>query len=95
MLINNLKCVIGPPSLPIYGAYWLLLFSNWTYLHKAIENMRRRYKTKVLGLYLGSVPTVVACAYESIKEVESKPEFLGRMDTVVARERGLGKLLGV
>ena len=85
----------GPPSLPIYGAYWFLLLSNWTYLHKAIENMRRRYKTKVLGFSLGKVPTVVACDYESIKEVETRPEFLGRMDTVVARERGLGKLLGL
>ncbi|KAJ9573737.1 hypothetical protein L9F63_008861 [Diploptera punctata] len=85
----------GPPSLPVYGAYWLLLLSNWTYIHKAIENMRRRYKTKILGFYLGPVPTVIACDYESIKEVETRPEFLGRMDTIVARERGLGKLLGI
>lgn len=85
----------GPPSLPVYGAYWFLLLSNWTYIHKAIENMRRRYKAKVLGFYLGNVPTVVACDYESIKEVETRPEFLGRMDTIVARERGLGKLLGL
>ncbi|XP_069687544.1 probable cytochrome P450 304a1 [Periplaneta americana] len=85
----------GPPSLPIYGAYWLLLLTDWRYIHKAIERMRRRYNTKVLGFYLGAVPTVVACDYESIREVETRPEFLGRMDTIVARERGLGKLLGV
>ena len=84
----------GPPSLPIHGANWLLLLSNWTYVHKAIENMRCRYKTRILGFYLGAIPTVIACDYESIKEVETRPEFLGRMDTIVARERGLGKLLG-
>lgn len=44
---------------------------------------------------MGSVPTVVACDYETIKEIETRPEFLGRMDTIVARERGLGKLLGM
>lgn len=49
----------------------------------------------MLGFYLGSVPTVVACDYETIKEIEARPEFLGRMDTIVARERGLGKLLGM
>lgn len=60
-----------------------------------MENMRRRYRTNLLGFYLGSVPTVVACDYETIKEIENRPEFLGRMDTIVARERGLGKLLGM
>jgi len=49
----------------------------------------------LLGFYLGSVPTVVACDYDTIKEIENRPEFLGRMDTIVARERGLGKLLGM
>lgn len=49
----------------------------------------------MLGFYLGNVPTVVAFDYETIKEIETRPEFLGRMDTFVARERGLGKLLGV
>jgi len=71
------------------------LLSNWTSLHKAIESMRRRYRTNLLGFCLGSVPTVVACDYETIKEIEARPEFLGRMDTIVARERGLGKLLGM
>lgn len=85
----------GPPSLPIHGAYWLLLLSNWTSIHKAMENMRRRYRSNLLGFYLGNVPTVVAFDYETIKEIETRPEFLGRMDTFVARERGLGKLLGV
>ncbi|PNF22710.1 putative cytochrome P450 304a1 [Cryptotermes secundus] len=85
----------GPPSLPIYGAYWLLLLNNWTYIHKAIEKMRCRYRSNLLGFYLGGVPTVVACDYETIKEIETRPEFLGRMDTIIARERGLGKLLGV
>jgi hypothetical protein len=85
----------GPPSLPIYGAYWLLLLNNWTYIHKAIEKMRCRYRSNLLGFYLGGVPTVVACDYETIKEIETRPEFLGRMDTIIARERGLGKLLGM
>lgn len=49
----------------------------------------------MLGFFLGSVPTVVAFDYETIKEIETRPEFLGRMDTIVARERGLGKLLGM
>jgi hypothetical protein len=81
--------------LPIYGAYWLLLLNNWVYIHKAIEKMRRRYHSSLLGFYLGGVPTVVACDYETIKEIETRPEFLGRMDTIIARERGLGKLLGM
>jgi hypothetical protein len=57
--------------------------------------MRRRYRTNLLGLCFGNAPTVVAFDYETIKEIETRPEFLGRMDTIVARERGLGKLLGM
>ena len=86
--------ILGPPRLPLYGSYWFLLFANYKYTFKAIDYLARRYRTKVLGFYMGSFATVVTCDYDSIKEVLTKPEFQGRMDTFVIRDRQLGKLIG-
>jgi hypothetical protein len=37
--------------------------------------MRKRYCSSLLGFYLGSVPTVVAFDYETIKGMGNRPEF--------------------
>ncbi|KAJ9576647.1 hypothetical protein L9F63_025457 [Diploptera punctata] len=84
----------GPPRLPIYGSYWFLLLINYKYTFKAVDYLARKYRTNVLGLFMGSMPTVVACDYDSIQEVLTKSEFQGRVDSFVTRDRQLGKLIG-
>jgi hypothetical protein len=44
-------------------------------MHKAVDNLRKRYHSNLLGFYLGSVPTFIAFDYETIKETENRPEF--------------------
>lgn len=79
----------------MWGAYWLLLLGNYSYTHKGFAWLARRYRTRVVGLYLGPYPAVVACDGPSIRETLSRPELQGRLDTFVTRERQLRRLLGV
>ncbi|XP_068081913.1 probable cytochrome P450 304a1 [Anabrus simplex] len=85
----------GPVRLPVFGSYLQLLAGNYRYPYKIIDKMTSKYKSKILGFYLGSIPTIVACDFESIKEILVRPEFQGRFDSVVTRTRALGDRLGV
>lgn len=85
----------GPPRLPIWGSYWLLLLENYGFMHKATLSMARRYKTRLLGLYLGQFPTVVATSYEDVRAIMTRPEFASRPDIVHVRARAFGERLGI
>ncbi|KAK7793940.1 hypothetical protein R5R35_007703 [Gryllus longicercus] len=85
----------GPPRLPVWGSYWLLLLQNYRFMHKATLDMARRYKTRLLGLYLGQFPTVVATAYEDVRDVLTRPEFAARPDLLHGRLRAGGDQLGI
>lgn len=56
--------------------------------------MAKKYKTDVLGLYLGDTPTIVPMSYDLCKEALTKEEFFGRVDNIIVRRRGLGQLRG-
>ena len=56
--------------------------------------MSARYKSPVLGLYVGSAPTVVTNDLSSTRELLQKPEFQGRPDNFTARLRSFGELYG-
>ena len=49
---------------------------------------------KVIGMYLGSFPTVVIYDYETVKELFNRDELQGRPDNFPYRFRMLGKRLG-
>lgn len=77
----------GPPRIPIFGSYWIMLLLNHKHLHLAAEKLGKYYKTKLLGLWLGPFPTVVAHDHELIKDSIKRPEFDGKPDVFLARMR--------
>ncbi|XP_075227318.1 putative cytochrome P450 304a1 isoform X2 [Lycorma delicatula] len=85
----------GPPSWPIWGGYYQILLENFRFPYKAIHEMAKRYNTNVVGTYLGSFATVIACDFESVRDVLLRPEFQGRVDAFVPRFRSDGDLLGI
>lgn len=85
----------GPPKLPFWGSYWFVLKEHYDHAHLAFESMAKKYKTDVLGLYLGDTPTIVPMSYDLCKEALTKEEFFGRVDNIIVRRRGLGELRGL
>lgn len=45
------------------------------------------YKSNVIGLYISSVPTIIANDYESVREILVRQEFDGRPELLIARVR--------
>lgn len=84
----------GPPSLPVYGAYWLLLAKVYQNLAAASIKFSEEYKTKVLGMMIGAVPVIIANDSKLVKEVLNREEFDGRMDIILGRLRSFWKKLG-
>nr|UBY12684.1 CYP15C1 [Anticarsia gemmatalis] len=85
----------GPPSLPVYGAFWIVLAHAFSDLSTAFKKLGQRYHSKVLGLYMGPVPTVVLNDSGLIKEMLNREEFDGRMDIILFRLRSFWKKLGI
>nr|CAD7400581.1 unnamed protein product [Timema cristinae] len=84
-----------PPSLPIYGSYWFVLLCNYKYIYKSFDTLARWYNTKLLGLHLGPLPTVVACDLNTVKEIFARPEFNGKLDCYISQARAMGITLGL
>ncbi|KAM3967166.1 putative cytochrome P450 304a1 [Aphomia sociella] len=85
----------GPPSLPVYGAYWIVLATEYNNLSAAFCKIGRRYSTKLVGLFLGAIPAVIINDSELIKEMLNREEFDGRMDIILGRLRAYWKKLGI
>ncbi|XP_055696654.1 probable cytochrome P450 304a1 [Lutzomyia longipalpis] len=77
----------GPPRIPIFGSYLLMLLMNRKDLHFAALTLSKWYKSKVIGLYLGGTPTVICHDSEGVKEILNRNEFDGRADIYLARMR--------
>jgi cytochrome P450 len=86
--------VSGPPRLPVWGSYWFVLLKDFKYTYKAFHKLAQKYKTSVLGLFLGPIPTVVVHDYDSIRQVLTRPEFQGRVKMPVLDMRTYDKNLG-
>jgi hypothetical protein len=86
--------VSGPPLLPVWGSYWFVLMKNFKYTYKAFHKLAQKYKTSVLGLYLGPFPAVVVHDYDSIRQVLTRPEFQGRLKVPLFHMRTYDKNLG-
>jgi len=85
----------GPPRLPVWGSYWFVLQKNYKYLHIGFHKLAQKYKTSILGLYLGPIPAVVVHDYDSIRQVVTRPEFQGRFKVPVFNKRSYNKNLGI
>lgn len=68
----------GPPSLPFFGAYPLLLLLSYRHLHVATTALARWYRTDVLGFYYRSVPVVTVHSLRHTREVLLNPDLDGR-----------------
>lgn len=77
----------GPPRLPIFGNYLQLLLTNYWYPYRELDQLTHRYGSKVIGLYWGSTPTVVACDQESVRQALAQPELQGRFQSVITTTR--------
>ncbi|XP_034936051.1 probable cytochrome P450 304a1 [Chelonus insularis] len=88
-----------PPGiirLPIWGSYWLLLWGNYKFPHQTLNYYVKKYKSKVISGYLGEFFTIFVNDYQSVREVLTRREFEGRLNTVeVFRARAFGKKLGI
>lgn len=73
--------------IPFFGNYLTLLLINYQHTHQGFDKLSKFYKTKILGFYLGSVPTVVVSDQKSVKELLMRPEFQGRMDQITTLVR--------
>lgn len=77
----------GPPRIPVFGAYLLLLLIDRKNLHLAVLKLCKWYKSKVIGLYIGTTPTVIANDYESVREILYNTAFDGRPPIFLAKLR--------
>ncbi|GAB0087452.1 Cytochrome P450 [Sergentomyia squamirostris] len=77
----------GPPRIPVFGSYLLLLLINRKELHKASMLLSKWYKSKVIGFFIANSPTIVCHDSEGIKEILTKSDFDGRPDIFLARMR--------
>ncbi|KAK0161408.1 hypothetical protein PV327_009881 [Microctonus hyperodae] len=88
----------SPPSiwrLPVWGSYWILLWGDYKFPHNTIQYYMKKYKSKIIGCWLGSAYTVILNDYDSVKEVLSRKEFDGRLhEAYPVKARAFGKKLG-
>ncbi|XP_058118056.1 probable cytochrome P450 304a1 [Anopheles ziemanni] len=77
----------GPPRIPLLEDYGLLLLINYRHLHRAAYRLARFYRTKVLGLSLAGVPTLVINDLAVAREVLTRREFDGRPNLFLALMR--------
>ncbi|XP_046679471.1 probable cytochrome P450 304a1 isoform X1 [Homalodisca vitripennis] len=77
----------GPYRWPIWGGYLQLLAENYKFPYVAMHWMARRYKTEVLGMYMGPYPTVIACSQASVRDMLNHPNMQGRAEAFIPRNR--------
>ncbi|XP_050088795.1 probable cytochrome P450 304a1 [Anopheles aquasalis] len=77
----------GPPRVPVLGDYALLLLINARHLQRAANKLAAYYRTKVLGLSIAGVPTIVVNDLSLAREILNRRQFDGRPDLFLARMR--------
>lgn len=85
----------GPPTLPLWGTYWLFLFEDYFFSHKSMKKYAERYNTDVLGFQWGKFSYITCHSMDACKELLNRDEFNGRVDSFTVRTRGRGFLRGI
>jgi hypothetical protein len=78
----------------VWGSYWFVLWHNFKYIYIGFHKLAQKYKTSILGLYLGPFTAVVVHDYDSIIQVLTRHEFQGRIQSPVLHMRTYNKSLG-
>lgn len=96
MILAVFFFIKGPKWLPIVGNTYLLakLASAKKGQYMALEELRERYKSDVIGLKLGREFVVVVFGSDILKDIFSRDEFQGRPDNFFMRLRTMGKRIG-
>uniref|UniRef100_A0A0C9R0W5 Cyp304a1_1 protein n=1 Tax=Fopius arisanus TaxID=64838 RepID=A0A0C9R0W5_9HYME len=89
----------APPGLirlPVWGSYWVLLWGNYWFPHNTVAHYVKKYKSKIISLWMGKYYTVIVNDYETVKEVLTRREFDGRdTKSFMGLSRSWGKTLGI
>lgn len=86
----------GPPRIPFLGSYPVLLLLNYKHLHLAVDWLCKYYETDILGLYCGSVPTIVANSNDTVRAMLNHTDFDGKPGLLLAKLRHFDfKLRGI
>lgn len=88
--------ILGPPCLPIVGNLPLLkkLSKELGGQYLALEHLAKKYKTRVLGLQLGSDFVITVFSYEVVRQVLTKEEYEGRPNSFFLKLRCMGEKRG-
>lgn len=64
-----------------------MLLLNYNKIHRAGFWLSKFYKSPIVGLYIGPVPTIILNDHDSVKESLFKREFDGKPSVLLARLR--------
>lgn len=78
---------LGPPRIPYFGSYLFMLLLNYHKIHRAGFWLSKYYKSPIVGLFVGPVPTIILNDHASVKASLFKREFDGKPDVLLARLR--------
>lgn len=78
---------LGPPRIPWFGSYLLMLILDRHHLHLAINRICKFYNSTCIGLYIGDVPTIVLNDHENVKKALVHRDFDGKADILLVRLR--------
>ena len=81
------KNILGPPRIPMFGSYLLLLLINYKHIHLGIEKLCKYYKSDVIGFYFADTPTIVVNKWDHVKEALFNPDLDGRPKMMMAKLR--------
>lgn len=77
----------GPPRIPIFGSYLFMLLLDRHHLQRAANFFAKWYKSNIIGLYLGTTPTIILNDTEKVKKALFVREFDGKPDLLIGRLR--------
>lgn len=68
----------GPPRIPYFDSYLIMLLVNYNHMHKAADALCKYYKTNILGLYFASTPTIIVNDEKTVKSALFTREYDGK-----------------
>lgn len=73
--------------MPWFGSYIFMLMLNPKHLHFAVDRICEFYKSTVIGLHLGTFPTIIINDLANLKKSLYHRDFDGRPDILLAQMR--------
>ena len=90
-MLNSNVIFLGPPRIPLVG-YGPWIDPNKP--HLTFNFLREKYKSPIVGIYLGGLPSIVVTGWEAVNQSLLNEDLNGRPDVVLNRDRNDGERLG-